>query len=73
MLVQQKEYIFETLPIGSRWSDYGFDRVITTTEFSKKYINNLFNECLVHIIPPIIGDEFSKNENLPKPVNCYFM
>jgi len=68
MLIQQKEYIFETLPIGSRWSDYGFDRVITTTEFSKKYINNLFNECLVHIIPPIIGDEFSKNENLPKPV-----
>jgi hypothetical protein len=68
MLVQQKEYIFETLPIGSRWSDYGFDRVITTTEFSKKYINNLFNECLVHIIPPIIGDEFSKNENLSKPV-----
>ena len=32
MLVQQKEYIFETLPIGSRWSDYGFDRIITTTE-----------------------------------------
>ena len=32
MLVQQKEYIFETLPIGSKWVDYGFDKVITTTE-----------------------------------------
>ncbi len=68
MLVQQKEYIFETLPIGSRWSDYGFDRVITTTEHSKKYINEIFNECLVHVIPPIIGDEFTRSETSLKPI-----
>jgi hypothetical protein len=68
MLVQQKEYIFETLPIGSRWSDYGFDRVITTTENSKKYIGEIFNECLTHIIPPIIGDDFSVSETTQKPV-----
>lgn len=68
MLVQQKEYIFETLPIGSRWSDFGFDRVITTTEGSKKYINELFQECLVHIIPPIIGDEFAPYEKEKTPV-----
>jgi glycosyltransferase involved in cell wall biosynthesis len=68
MLVQQKEYIFETLPIGSRWSDYGFDRVITTTESSKKYILEYFPESLVYIIPPIIGDQF-KPINLPlKPI-----
>ncbi len=68
MLVQQKEYIFETLPIGSRWSDYGFDRVITTTESSKKYILDYFPESLVYIIPPIIGDHF-KPINLPlKPI-----
>ncbi len=68
MLVQQKEYIFETLPIGSRWSDYGFDRVITTTEFSKKYIGEIFNESLVHIIPPIISDEFKVSEKNTKPI-----
>lgn len=68
MLVQQKEYIFETLPIGSRWSDYGFDRVITTTEFSKKYISEVFPESLVHIIPPIISDEFKVSENNRKPI-----
>jgi hypothetical protein len=68
MLVQQKEYIFETLPIGSRWSDYGFDRVITTTEHSKKYINEIFGECLVHIIPPIIGNEFSPSNSPLKPI-----
>jgi len=68
MLVQQKEYIFETLPIGSRWSDYGFDRVITTTEFSKKYISEIFPESLVHIIPPIIGDEFKVSDKNTKPI-----
>jgi hypothetical protein len=67
MLVQQKEYIFETLPVGSRWSDYGFDRVITTTEESKKYIQEIFPEVLVHIIPPIIGDNFKPTEGIVKP------
>jgi hypothetical protein len=38
LLVQQKEYIFENLPIGSRFSDFGFDKIITTTEASKKYL-----------------------------------
>ncbi len=72
-----KEDIIETLsevcytyplPIGSRWSDYGFDRVITTTEFSKKYIGEIFNESLVHIIPPIISDEFKVSEKNTKPI-----
>ena len=67
MLVQQKEYIFETLSIGSRWSDYGFDRVITTTENCKKYILDVFPESLVHIIPPIIGDNFKPTEGITKP------
>jgi hypothetical protein len=67
MLVQQKEYIFETLPIGSRWSDYGFDRVITTTEEAKKYITDIFPESLVHVIPPMIGDHFKQTEGIVKP------
>jgi len=67
MLVQQKDFIFETLPIGSRWSDYGFDRVITTTESSKKYIMDIFPESLVFIVPPIIGDNFKPIELPLKP------
>jgi hypothetical protein len=67
MLVQQKDYIFETLPVGSRWRDYGFDKVITTTEATKKYISEIFPEALVHIIPPIIEDNFSPSEVSQKP------
>jgi glycosyltransferase involved in cell wall biosynthesis len=67
ILVQQKEYIFETLPIGSKWLNFGFDKVITTTEFSKKYINDIFKYSNVYIIPPIIDDNFKVSEKSPKP------
>lgn len=68
MLVQQKEYIFETLPIGSKWMDFGFDTAITTTEKSKDYIRSFFNQIPVYIIPPIIGDNFSPSEKQSKPI-----
>jgi hypothetical protein len=67
MLVQQKEYMFETLPIGSRWSEFGFDKVITTTNKCKEYILTYFPESLVYIIPPIIDDIFSPSEKPAKP------
>lgn len=73
ILLQQKEYMFETLSIGGRWSDFGFDKVITTTQNSKKYISEYFPESLVHIIPPIIGDNFKPSEKPLKPyiaINC---
>lgn len=68
MLIQQKDYIFETLSIGSRWRDFGIDKCITTTEGAKKYILEYFPETLVHIIPPIIGDNFKPSE---KPIMPY--
>jgi hypothetical protein len=67
MLVQQKEYMFETLAIGSRWSNFGFDKCITTTDAAKKYIMEYFPESLVYIIPPFIGDNFSPSELPIKP------
>lgn len=67
MLIQQKEYMFDSLPIGSRFSDYGFDRIITTTESAKKSILEFFPESLVYIIPPIIGDDFVPSTKPLKP------
>jgi hypothetical protein len=67
MLVQQKEYMFETLAIGSRWGHYGFDKCITTTEAAKKYILEYFPESLVYIIPPYIGEDFTPSEDPIKP------
>ena len=67
LLIQQKDYIFENLPIGSKWIDYGFDKVITTTEGAKKYILEYFPQSLVYLIPPIIGDNFTKSDKPLKP------
>ncbi len=67
MLVQQKDYMFETLPIGSRWADYGFDKCITTTESTKKYIKEYFPETLSHLVPPFIGDNFKPSDKPLKP------
>lgn len=67
MLVQQKDYVFESLPIGSKWADYGFYHAITTTEKSKEYILEYFPRTNVAIIPPIIGDNFKKTEMPIKP------
>ena len=65
ILVQQKEYMFETLPIGSRWSDFGFDKCITTTESTKKYILDYFPESLVYIIPPYVDNDVFVPSNIP--------
>lgn len=67
MLVQQKENMFETLPIGSRYSDYGFDKIITTTNITKNYIKQIFPESLIYVIPPMIGDNFKPSEEPLKP------
>lgn len=67
MLVQQKEYIYETLPIGSKWIDYGFDKVITTTDNAKKYILEYFPESLVFVVPPVIEDIFVPSTEPIKP------
>lgn len=67
MLVQQKEYIFESLPIGSKWYDYGFDQAITTTQKAKSYIQEFFPETLVYVIPPIISDNFKPSNKPLKP------
>ena len=68
MLLQQKEFMFETLSIGSRWSQYGFDKCITTTEAAKKYVLEYFPESLVYIIPPFIGNNFCPSLHPTKPL-----
>jgi hypothetical protein len=67
MLVQQKEYVFETLPIGSRWMDFGFDKAITTTEATKNYINDYFKESIIYLAPPMIGENFTPSDKTAKP------
>ena len=67
MLVQQKDYVFETLTIGSKWFDFGIDKAITTTKNCKEYLLSIFKESIVYVNPPYIGDNFHPSKDPKKP------
>ena len=68
VLCQAYDYMLETLPPGVSWPDYGFIKVITTSEFQKNYITSIFKNISVDIIPPTISNVFSKKEKPSKPI-----
>jgi hypothetical protein len=68
MLLQQKEFMFESLNIGARWSTFGFTKCITTSNVLKTYISDVFPETQIYVIPPMISDVFVPSK-LPKKPN----
>lgn len=68
VLSQSYDYILELLMIGTKWADYGINDVITTTNNQKEYIESLFGNLNVDIIPPAISDYFVPSEKPKKPI-----
>lgn len=62
---QSHEYIFELLPLGRRWTDFGFNDVITTSEKQGEYLKTLFPSINTHVVPVAISSQF-KPSNKPK-------
>jgi hypothetical protein len=62
---QSPEYIFELLPLGRRWTDFGFNDVITTSDRQSEYLKSLFPSINTHVVPVAISSEF-KPSNKPK-------
>lgn len=65
VLSQSPEYIFELLPLGRRWTDFGFNDVITTSEKQATYLKSLFPSINTHVVPVAISSNF-KPSNKPK-------
>ena len=65
VLSQSHEYIFEMLPIGRRWTDFGFNDVITTSEKQAEYLKSIFPSIKSHVVPVAISSLF-KPSNKPK-------
>jgi glycosyltransferase involved in cell wall biosynthesis len=65
---QSYDYILEILNIGAKWSDYGIKDCIATTEKQKQYINELFNNINVEVVPLGIPEYFKPTDKLQKPV-----
>jgi hypothetical protein len=65
---QNYDYLLELLPLGRRWSDYGFNDVITTTPKQVEYIKSLFPNINTHIIPVSIPSYFKDSEKPKIPL-----
>lgn len=67
ILCQSYDYIMETLKPGSSWTDYGFFKCITTSEFQKSYIESLMKNISIDTIEPLIPSDFSEKTLPSKP------
>jgi len=68
VLCQSYDYMLETLSPGISWSQYGFLKVITTSEKQKKYLSEIMRGCSFDIITPKISSVFTKKEKPSKPL-----
>ena len=68
VLCQSYDHMMETLQPGFAWSNYGFLKCITTSEFQKNYISSVMRNVSIDIVPPIIPNVFNKSEYPSKPI-----
>jgi hypothetical protein len=68
VLSQSPEYIFELLPIGRRWTDYGFNDVITTSNKQSDFIKSLFPSVNTYTVPVAISEYFKDSEKPKVPI-----
>jgi hypothetical protein len=68
VLSQSPEYIFELLPLGRRWTDFGFNDAITTSEKQANYLKTLFPSLKTHVVPVAISSQFKPNKKPKLPI-----
>jgi hypothetical protein len=68
VLCQAYDHMLETLAPGTTWQQYGFTKVITTSETQKKYIKEIMRNASVDVIEPTISNYFTKKEKPSKPI-----
>jgi hypothetical protein len=68
VLCQSYDHMLETLQPGQTWSQLGFHKCITTSEFQKEYISNVMRGVSIDIIPPYISEDFKAQTLPPKPM-----
>ena len=68
VISQSYDYILETLPPGSSWSQYGFLKCITTTKEQEEYLSNIMKNVSIDVLTPYISENFKKKSLPPKPI-----
>ncbi len=65
---QSYHYILELLNIGTKWTDYSYNDVITTSNRQSEYIKKLFPAINTHVVPISIPSYFKPNDLPQKPI-----
>jgi hypothetical protein len=68
VLCQSYDYIFETLQPGQVWTQFGFNKCITTSETMKEHISKIMRNVSIDVIEPIISDKFTPSKYPAKPI-----
>jgi len=68
VLSQSHEYLLELLPLGRRWTDYGFSDVITTSNKQANHLKTLFPSIKTHVASVGIPDYFKPSDKPKIPV-----
>lgn len=65
---QSPSYLLELLPLGKRWTDFGFNDAITTSENQSTYLRSLFPVLNTMEIPVSIPSYFKPSDKPKKPI-----
>jgi hypothetical protein len=68
VLCQAYDYMLETLAPGVTWQQYGFAKVITTSEAQKTLVKEIMRNASIDVIEPILSTRFTKKEKPSKPI-----
>jgi len=68
VLCQAYDHILETLQPGATWTQLGFLKCITTSDYQKDFVESLMRNMSFDILPPYISDSFEKQILPPNPI-----
>ena len=68
VLCQAYDHMLETLKPGETWTQFGFYKCITTSQFQKEFIENVMRGLSFEVIKPYISDVFTPSKLPAKPI-----
>jgi len=68
VLCQAYDHMLETLQPGQTWTQLGFFKCVTTSDFQKEYISNVMRGLSIDVLTPFISDSFKKQTLPAKPI-----
>jgi hypothetical protein len=68
VLSQAYDHVLETLQPGVTWSQLGFLKCITTSEFQKEHLESIMKGVSFDVLPPVISNLFEKQTFPAKPI-----